>query len=135
MYGNVSRVLQTRKTTNFCTAFHIIHYNRDLNTNGASPAPHHSAKKIHNIFFRREIDLLKPLLGAERAVDTLVRYHKPSEAPDRSRGSGFDGIRSGLPRDYFFPGLMEFGTQIQNPAHVASFTNLGAYTALRVCEA
>ena len=32
--GNVSRVLQTRKTTKICVAFLIIHYNRDSNTNG-----------------------------------------------------------------------------------------------------
>ena len=36
VYGNVSRVLQTRKTTKFCTVFLIIHYNRDFNTNGHS---------------------------------------------------------------------------------------------------
>ena len=34
VYGNVSRALQTRKTTKNCTTFLIIHYNRDLNTNG-----------------------------------------------------------------------------------------------------
>ena len=38
-------------------------YNRDLNTNWTSSAPRHSAKKDASYFFRREIDLLKPLLG------------------------------------------------------------------------
>ena len=33
VYGNVSKMLQTRKTTKFCTVFLIVHYNRDFNTN------------------------------------------------------------------------------------------------------
>ena len=63
VYGDVSRVLQTRKTTKICAEFLIIHYNRDLNTNWTSSASRHSAKKDASYFFRREIDLLKPLLG------------------------------------------------------------------------
>ena len=63
VYGDVSGLLQTRKTTKISAVFLIIHYNRDLNTNRASPAPRHFVKKCTMFFFRREIDLLKPLLG------------------------------------------------------------------------
>ena len=63
VHGDVSGVLQTPKTTKICAVFLIIPYNRDLNTNRASPAPRHFAKKCTMFIFRREIDLLKPLLG------------------------------------------------------------------------
>ena len=63
VYGNVSRVLQTRKTTNFCTVFRIIHYNRDLNTNAHLPLPDIPASCWVAPEQRRKNDLLKKLFG------------------------------------------------------------------------
>ena len=62
MYGNASRVLQTRKTAKNGMPFLIIHYNRDLNTNG------HLLLLLADLSFRdknnflSKIDIVKPLM-------------------------------------------------------------------------
>ena len=66
VYGNVSRVLQTRKTTNFCTVFHIIHYNRDLNTNWTPAAPRYSGFVMTLPSRSTENDLLQRLFTFRR---------------------------------------------------------------------
>ena len=44
VYGNVSRVLQTRKTIKIAWCFRKFHYNRDSNTNGDPQIPSWSRK-------------------------------------------------------------------------------------------
>ena len=49
----------------------------------------------HHFFLypRTKIDLLKPLLGAERTIDTLGHYHKRTSAPGKSRDAQTNGIQ------------------------------------------
>ena len=76
----------------------------------------------------RKIDLLKPLFGAERAIDTLYHYHITSEAPDNSTGPATRGNTAATLRQHFFPCLMEFRFQrneIQRLAHVPELARDG----------
>ena len=64
------------------------------------------------------MDLLKPLLGAERTVDTVVHCHKPSEATGRPRAAEFDGIAADFSWNFFLPMAIQSGTQVQPAAHM-----------------
>ena len=71
VYENVSRVLQTPKTTKFGSVFLIIHYNRHFNTNGhlmlsVSPASFWAASEE-----RRKNDLLRKLLGFRSSASDM----------------------------------------------------------------
>ena len=63
VYGNVSRTLQTRKTTKNRTTFLRIHYNRDLYTNWTPAAPRHSGFVLTLPSRCTENDLPQKLLG------------------------------------------------------------------------
>ena len=76
-----------------------------------------------------QMNLLKPSDRAERTIDTLVHYHKSTSALGRPRAAEFDGIAAELSWNYFFPMVVQSGTQVQPAAHVVRFTNLGSYTA------
>ena len=56
----------------------------------------------HDSTCRTQIGLLKPSDRAERAIDTLGHYHKPSSALGRPRDPEFDGIAAELSWNYFF---------------------------------
>ena len=71
MHGNVSRVLQTRKTTYFFNVFHIIHYNRDLNTNWTFAATRHSGSIRSENVLGTENDLLQKLLGPRSSASDM----------------------------------------------------------------
>ena len=71
--GNVSRALQTRKMTKICTAFHIIHYNRDSNTNWTPAAPRYSVFVLTLLSRCTENDLLQKLLGVRQIPASSVR--------------------------------------------------------------
>ena len=73
MSGNVSRALQTRKITKICTAFLIIHYNRDSNTNWTPAAPRYSGFVLTLLSRCTENDLLQKLLGVRQIPASSVR--------------------------------------------------------------
>ena len=62
-YENVSRILQTRKTTKNHTPFLRIHYNRDLYTNWTPAAPCYSGFVMTLPSRSTKNDLLQKLLG------------------------------------------------------------------------
>ena len=49
----------------------------------------------HHFFLypRTKIDLLKPLVGAERTIDTLGHYHKRTPAPGNPKIAQSNGIQ------------------------------------------
>ena len=65
VYGNVSRTLQTRKTTKNCTTFRRIHYNRDLYTKWTPAAPRKSGFILTLSESCTENDLQQKVLRAE----------------------------------------------------------------------
>ena len=72
---------------------------------------------------RTKIDLLKPSGRAERAIDTLVQHHKPSEAPGRPTDPATGGNSAATSRQHYFPCPLEFLDEIQRLAHVPRRVN------------
>ena len=73
MSGNVSRALQTRKMIKICTVFHIIHYNRDSNTNWTPAAPRYSGFVLTLLSRCTGNVLLQKLLGVRQIPASSVR--------------------------------------------------------------
>ena len=73
--GNVSRVLQTRKTIKIAWWFRQIHYNRDLYTNWHPSAVHHlgSVSELDENNFRKTRS--RKLLGAESSARNMFLAH------------------------------------------------------------
>ena len=83
-----------------------------------------TATEVIALVSRTQIDLMKPSERVERTTDTLHHYHKPVEAPGTPKSSPGCGIDVEIVWKYLFPSLMEFGTQIQNPAHVLRYVDV-----------
>ena len=77
----MSRVLQTRKPPDFDTAFHIIHYNRDLNTNWAFAATRHSGSIRSENVLVTENDLLQKLFGFRSSASDMFVSSTSSNFP------------------------------------------------------
>ena len=77
--GNVSRVLQTRKTTKICVAFLIIHYNRDSNTNGHLLLFIIGASSLASWGHRTQIDLARKVLRVVQNRSNPVPSYIPSQ--------------------------------------------------------
>ena len=69
--GNVSSVLQIRKTTKIRMTFLRIHYNRDLNANGHLPLCDISASFGGTRRCRGQNDLLQRLLGFRSSASNI----------------------------------------------------------------
>ena len=68
-----------------------------------------------------KIDLLEPLLGVERTIDTLGHYHKHISAPGNPRDAQTNGILVEFWWNFIFPAGVRYTNQIQNRSHGIPF--------------
>ena len=79
VYGNVSRVLQTRKTIKIAWCFRKFHYNRDSNTNG------HPLPSIIAASFWTTSQTLTPSELTSRQIKIESNRSNPSRPPVSSQ--------------------------------------------------
>ena len=65
-----------------------------------------------------QMDLLKPLLGAERTIDTIDHYYKRTPAPGNPRDAQSNGIQMEFLWNFIFYHGVKETNQIQNRSHI-----------------